>query len=101
MILNIYEDKDEDTNWWDDIEFKNVLHELSLAIKNDVDDPKKIQGNLNTFSIEDRKKISTALENAYKKACKAREYEKQGEQKKAIEKWKEIFGEEFPSYTGE
>lgn len=56
MILNIYEDKDEDTNWWDDIEFKNVLHELSLAIKNDVDDPKKIQGNLNTFSIEDRKK---------------------------------------------
>lgn len=101
MILNIYEDKDEDTNWWDDIEFKNVLHELSLAIKNDVDDPKKIQGNLNTFSIEDRKKISTALENTYKKACKAREYEKQGEQKKAIEKWKEIFGEEFPSYTGE
>ncbi len=101
MILNIYEDKDEDTNWWDDIEFKNVLHELSLAIKNDVDDPKKIQGNLNTFSIEDREKISTALENAYKKACKAREYEKQGEQKKAIEKWKEIFGEEFPSYTGE
>lgn len=101
MILNIYEDKDEDTNWWDDIEFKNVLHELSLAIKNDVDDPKKIQGNLNTFSIEDRKKISIALENAYKKACKAREYEKQGEQKKAIEKWKEIFGEEFPSYTGE
>lgn len=101
MILNIYEDKDEDTNWWYDIEFKNVLHELSLAIKNDVDDPKKIQGNLNTFSIEDRKKISTALENAYKKACKAREYEKQGEQKKAIEKWKEIFGEEFPSYTGE
>lgn len=100
MILNIYENKDEKKNWWIDLEFKDVLYELSLAIKNDVDDPKGIQGNLNTFNAEDRQKISNALYNVYYKACEATKYENEGKQKQAIEKWGEVLGNEFPDYTG-
>ena len=58
MILSIYDSKDEKSNWWIDLEFRDVLYELSKAIKKDVDDPKGMQGNLNTFSTEDRQKIS-------------------------------------------
>ena len=100
MILNIYDNKSGKENWWIDLEFRDVLYGLSVAIKNDVDDPKGIQGNLNTFSSDDREKISTALYNAYCKACTARQYEADGKQKQAIEKWGEVLGSSFPQYTG-
>ena len=90
MILSIYDSKDEKSNWWIDLEFRDVLYELSKAIKKDVDDPKGMQGNLNTFSTEDRQKISTALYNAYSTALEASRYESDGKQKEAINKWGEI-----------
>ena len=91
MILSIYDSKYEKSNWWIDLEFRDVLYELSKAIKKDVDDPKGMQGNLNTFSTEDRQKISTALYNAYSTALEASRYESDGKQKEAINKWGEIF----------
>lgn len=100
MILSIYDSKDEKSNWWIDLEFRDVLYELSKAIKKDVDDPKGMQGNLNTFSTEDRQKISTALYNAYSTALEASRYESDGKQKEAINKWGEILGDDFPTYTG-
>lgn len=100
MLLNIYENKDTPDNWWIDIEFKYVLNKLANAIKNDIEDPKGIQGNLNYFNIEDRNKISKALSDAYNKAKEARKFECDKKHKEAIKKWGEILGDKFPEYTG-
>lgn len=101
MILNIYEDAGVKEHWWIDIEFKNTLYELSKAVKNDVEDPKGIQGNINNFSLDDRVKISDALYDAYSKAAEARSYEQDKKQKEAINKWREVLGSDFPKYTEE
>ena len=99
MILNIYDSIDTSDNWWIDIEFKNTLYKLSESIKKDVEDPKGIQRNINQFDWADRKKISDALYKAYKKAVEARSYEDDKKQKEAINKWREVFGSNFPKYT--
>ena len=99
MILNIYDSIDTSDNWWIDIEFKNTLYKLSESIKKDVEDPKGIQGNINQFDWADRKKISDALYKDYKKAVEARSYEDDKKQKEAINKWREVFGSNFPKYT--
>lgn len=99
MILNIYENKEIARYWWIDIEFENTLYTLSQAIKYDIEDPKGIQGNINNFSSEERRKISDALYNVYCKAVEARKFERDKKQKDAINKWIEIFGNAFPEYT--
>lgn len=101
MILSIYEGKEVKETWWIDLEFRDLLYELSNAIKNDVDDPKGIQGNLNNFNTADRTKISAALYSAYSKADQAWQYEDDKKQKEAISKWGEVLGSEFPEYTSE
>lgn len=102
MILQKYESKEISENWWIDLEFRDLLKYLSLAILSDVDDPKGIQGNLNHFCLNDRCKISNALTNAYNKAVDASNMEfNNKDQKGAITKWREVLGNEFPQYTGE
>ena len=66
-----------------------------------MEDPKGIQGNINNFNSSDRKKISDALYDAYKKAIEARNYERDEKQKEAINKWREVLGSDFPKYTGQ
>jgi len=100
MILEIYENMSASNKWWIDLGFKDVLYRLSEAIKYDVNDPKGMQGNINNFDIYDRIKISNALCMAHEKAAEAANYERQGEQKRAIETWGDILGLEFPEYTG-
>lgn len=101
MILNIYDGMKTPDNWWIDIQFKNLLNHLSLVILNDVDDPKGVQGNINLFTYYERVNISNAIDLAYKKAVDARTLEQAEDQKGAIKKWREVFGEAFPEYTGD
>jgi hypothetical protein len=73
---------------------------VSEAILHDVADPKGFQGNLNSFNYIERQKISTALANAYYKTKEAFNLEiTNSDQKSAINKWREVFGVEFPSFS--
>lgn len=99
MILNIYDNIDTEDSWSIGIEFKNTLYKLSKAIRNDVEDYKGIQGNINRFDLADREKISNALYETYKKTVEAQNYEKDKKQKEAINKWREVLGSNFPQYT--
>lgn len=102
MILQKYESKEASEKWWIDLEFRDLLKYLSSAILSDVDDPKGIQGNLNSFCWDDRCKISDALTNVYNKAVEASSKElNDKDQKGAIMKWREVLGNDFPEYTGE
>lgn len=102
MILNRYENMSTPDKWWIDVEFKNTLQYLSTAIYYSVNDPKGIQGDLNPFCYTDKVKISEALSNAHTKAVEALSHEVNDKnQKAAINKWREVFGASFPTYTGD
>ena len=100
MILNRYENMITSDKWWIDVEFRNTLQYLSMAIYNSVNDPKGIQGDLNSFSYSEKSKISEALSNAHSKAAEAVNLEVNvKDQKAAVKKWKEVLGPWFPDYT--
>ena len=102
MILNRYETMETPEHWWIDLQFRDTLAYLSSAILKRVDDPKGIQGDLNTFCWEDRCKISDALSSAYEKAVVAANIElNEKDQNVAIAKWQEVLGPAFPDYTDE
>lgn len=100
MVLEFYAFKPEQDRYRIDCEFRDLLGEIANKIFDTVRDPKGIQGNLNSFSSDERRKISSALSDAYKKACDASRLEfTDKNQKAAIAKWKEVLGEEFPDYS--
>ena len=99
MALSFYESLDEKENYWVDLELRDLFYHLANAIYKSVPDPKNIQGDLNTFSWTERNKISEALSTAYEKANEASQLEFSN-QKAAINKWREVLGPSFPSYTG-
>lgn len=100
MILNYYDDLSEKDNYWVDIEFRSIVQYISNKILDDVDDPKGMQGNINFFTTEERDKVSEKAKSTYDKALEASGLEST-DQKAAINKWREIFGKNFPEYDGE
>lgn len=99
MILNRYEKLNSIDNWIIDIQIRETFKELATSILYQVDDPKKIQGNLNSFTMKERMKISNSFYSMYQKANEAINKEiNENNQKGAINKWREIFGDEFPEY---
>ncbi|VXC04781.1 nucleotidyltransferase [Massilia sp. 9I] len=97
MVLDYYETND--CSRFPDIEFIKVVKHIEYAILKSVDDPKGIQGDLNTVGWFDRFKISSRCDSDYNKCMEARDLEKQGEQRKSIAKWCEVFGDSFPTFS--
>ena len=81
-----------------DLRFINVLKYISNNMLASIYDLKGIQGNINTLSPEDRLLLQSKAHTDYLKACTAQYYERNGMQKDAINKWREILGGDFPTY---
>ncbi|MBP6236795.1 MAG: hypothetical protein KA536_11655 [Saprospiraceae bacterium] len=99
IVINYANSKSE-LSQWIDYDIKDFFNYLSSAIWNSVYDPKGFQGDLNTFSYSEKKSLSEKAEWAYNKAIEAIKAE--GDEKdtqKSINKWREIFGNDFPQYT--
>ncbi|RFA32463.1 nucleotidyltransferase [Virgibacillus dokdonensis] len=79
-------------------EISDFFWDLKTSIFNSHHDPKRIQGDLNTLDYEVKIKISDQAGNCYDYACEAIELENQGKHKDAVEKWRKLFGIEFPAY---
>lgn len=77
---------------------QQVLLYLRDAIKNPVLDPKHIQGNLNDLDKDTRDDLSMMAFSSSLSAAQAIKFEKEGEIQKAVNQWKLVFGDEFPSY---
>ena len=99
ILINIYENKKIFLSWSIKEQFMEVLYTLSEDIYYNVYDKKNMQGNLNNYSCDNREKISANFRQAYLKACDAINFEKSEGQEKAIRKWREILGPDFPEYT--
>ena len=98
IVLNFAEQLNELSDYID-FNLRNFWCHLKDDIYNKVQDPKGYQGNLNVLSFDDQIKISLKANDTYTKALEAIHFETQeNNQKKAINKWREIFGNEFPSY---
>lgn len=98
IILNYFDSKIESSDWIDINLFQFWQH-LKLAIYSDISDPKGFQGNLNIFTYDEKNKISEKANDAYNIGYEAYKIETQeNNQEKAINKWRTIFGNDFPQY---
>ena len=99
MILNYYEGQSSKANQFVHNEFSNIMAYLYHNIMGDVDDPKGIQGNINSLTYDERTKIKNKAAIDYNVAIAAREFEQNKDMKASIGKWGEVFGSEFPKYN--
>lgn len=97
MILNSYEYR-TDASSYVDINLPDVFRYIRDNINGTVQDPKGIQGNINTLSYEDKLKIYNRADLDYTRSYEARALEDANKHKESINKWREIFGSEFPTY---
>ena len=97
MIINFADSVKELTDWID-LNFRDALKFIAENIMLPVYDLKNIQGDLNTLSYSDKLVLKEKAQSDHDKACEARGYERDGEQKRAVSKWGEIFGKDFPQY---
>ncbi|WP_367155198.1 hypothetical protein [Methylomonas sp. HYX-M1] len=97
MILNHYEYK-TDASQYVDVNLPEVFRYIRDNIFNTVQDPKGIQGNINTLSYDEMLKIHSRADLDYTRSCEARRLEDENKHKESINKWREVFGSEFPAY---
>lgn len=98
IIINYFNSQGEISKWID-FNLKNFWYHLSSKIYGSVIDPKKFQGDMNTLSYDEREKISEKSKSTYEEAVEAIRIEiDEKDQKKSINKWRRIFGNDFPKY---
>lgn len=99
FILNFVENSNE-LSPYIDVNIINFWDYLQSAVHNVVKDPKSISSNLNDLSFLDKQKISQEAEKAYKSGVEAFRLETvYKNQEASINKWREIFGLNFPQYN--
>lgn len=98
LIINHCDEKDELSKWID-CRFRDALKYIEEHITSAVYDMKEIQGDINTLDILERYSLKQKAKADYDKACEAIKFEIQDkDHKKSINKWREIFGGDFPEY---
>lgn len=95
MILDYY--VDNEASQWVDYEVRKLLEYIKNNIYGIVYDPKKIQGNINILTAEEKFSIFSRTYDDLPKAIDAYNNE-QSNPAYAISKWQNIFGNNFPSY---
>mgnify|MGYP001066077101 CR=1 FL=1 len=97
IVLNHYKYR-TDCSSFVDLSLADIFNHISLAVHQVVPDPKGFQGDLNNLTYEQRISISTRANQDYLKALEARRLEQNKDEQSSINKWRDIFGLEFPAY---
>lgn len=97
LIINYCDSKSEISEWID-YRFRDVMYYIALHIMYSVNDMKEIQSNINGLSLQERITIQEKVLSAYNSACAAISEEVRGDMEASINKWREVFGNEFPEY---
>jgi hypothetical protein len=98
MVLNYCEER-TDFSQFVDMEFQGLLYYIYQRINGTVNDPKGIQGNINSLTSTQKQSIQQRAYADYNKAVSAIDAEiKERDQVKAIRIWREVFGGNFPTY---
>ena len=99
IIIEYYQTKTTKASQFVDIELIDVFFDIHNRVYNNLNDPKGIQGNINQLTLDEKRKISQIAYDDYVIAFNARQLEEQKNMKGSINKWREIFGDEFPKYS--
>lgn len=99
LILQYYDSITVNSGTYIDVELPNLFAYIYHQIHQSLQDPKGFQGDLNKLTWYERNSIQERAKLDYNRSVQAREFETNGKQKESIEKWREIFGSEFPIYT--
>jgi hypothetical protein len=98
IILN-YLDQQATISDYIDFILTNFWADLQTSIYYQVPDPKGFQGDLNTLTWQEKVSIAAKAKDVYEKGYEAYDYEiNQKNQERAINKWREVFGDNFPKY---
>lgn len=81
-----------------DLYIADALDLVASAVMNGVADPKRIQGDLNTLTTEERIKVKVRAMLDAEAAREARAFEDTRDHKRSIQRWGDIFGPRFPSW---
>ncbi|HCY74408.1 MAG TPA: nucleotidyltransferase [Ignavibacteriales bacterium] len=99
LMLNYFASSPDKASKFVDMNLPTLLSHINTYIMYPVNDPKNIQGDLNTLTYSEKQKISTRAYVDYQKALEARQFENDKKMKESINKWREIFGDNFPRYN--
>lgn len=98
MVVDYFE-KIESTPDYLEQRFRNALLYIRNNIFNIVNDSKGIEGNINSLSAYERQRIYDRAGVDYNKATAAINAERDEQnQHKAINIWRDILGDDFPTY---
>lgn len=81
-----------------DLYIADALDLVASAVMNGVADPKRIQGDLNTLTTDERIKVKVRAMLDAEAAREARAFEDTQDHKRSIQRWGDIFGPGFPSW---
>lgn len=98
MILAHYDGLFATCSQFPHLAFRSILSAIESAVMRPAYDPKRIQGDLNTLSFEERLGIVARIKKDADAADAAVAAEQAGDHSKAIGLWQSVFGPAFPSY---
>jgi hypothetical protein len=98
LVLDFFSRAPLNTSEFVDMELPDLWDFLAGAIRAPVLDPKQIDGNINTLSWDERVAISNRAASDAKKAREGRLFEQADNMMKAIDVWRDILGDAFPTY---
>ncbi len=75
-----------------------VLSHIKSNVNYPIKDPQDIREDINSLEAYEVEKIRNTLDDCFNLMLKAIEYESDGDNEAAINKWREIFGSKFPKY---
>ena len=86
---------------YSDINIIAFLEWLSAAIHRPIVDPKSIDGDINNVDFYDKLKVAAVASRDALKGREARIFEGAENHRSAIQRWRDVFGDDFPTYTGD
>jgi hypothetical protein len=99
MILDFYSiNIDSKASSYIALEMPRLFQYIHTNIFYQVNDPKSIQGNINTLEYTDQIKIANRSSQDYLRSLDAIELENKGYHTLAMKTWRAIFGNNFPIY---
>lgn len=97
LLLDYYEKVDK-VSTFVDLNFIYLLEHVYTNIEKSIADPKGIEGDINNLTWQERTNVKEKVKAVYNKAREANAAERENNNQKAINIWRDIFGEDFPQY---
>lgn len=100
IVVNYFEGRSVVASGYVDLELAAVFRYIATEVLRPVADPKRIQQDINSLDLDDRLSIQARALADANKVDLAMSMESANDMRGSINKWREIFGDKFPQYTG-